>query len=118
GTASSSRWRMPTRAFGGLIRPLNHRPFRKRDGSRASVFEARAKPALYHCPTRDPSRSTRTAIGRQSHHSKRPGPHGGLGYGVCSYSARVRRSNGRWLTSSTSTPRTEHVRAAPRALSL
>ena len=33
-----------------LLNKLNHRPFRKRDGSRASVFEALDKPALKPLP--------------------------------------------------------------------
>jgi hypothetical protein len=37
-------------AVGELLHRLNHRPFRKRDGSRASVFEALDKPALQPLP--------------------------------------------------------------------
>ena len=37
-------------AIGELLRRLNHRPFRKRDGSRASVFESLDKPALQPLP--------------------------------------------------------------------
>ncbi|MGA8528323.1 MAG: IS21 family transposase [Acidobacteriaceae bacterium] len=37
-------------AVGELLHRLNHRPFRKRDGSRASVFEALDKPALKPLP--------------------------------------------------------------------
>ena len=39
-------------AIGELLHRLNHRPFRKRDGSRASVFEALDKPALQPLPGR------------------------------------------------------------------
>jgi transposase len=38
-------------AIGELRERLNHRPFRKRDGSRASVFEALDKPALKPLPS-------------------------------------------------------------------
>jgi transposase len=38
------------RSVGELLHRLNHRPFRKRDGSRASVFEALDKPALQPLP--------------------------------------------------------------------
>ena len=38
-------------AIGELLHRLNHRPFRKRDGSRASVFEALDKPALQPLPS-------------------------------------------------------------------
>ena len=38
-------------AIGELLHRLNHRPFRKRDGSRASVFEALDKPALKPLPS-------------------------------------------------------------------
>ena len=38
-------------AIGELLHRLNHRPFRKRDGSRASVFEALDKPALNPLPS-------------------------------------------------------------------
>ena len=37
-------------AIGELLHRLNHRPFRKRDGSRASVFESLDKPALKPLP--------------------------------------------------------------------
>jgi len=37
-------------AIGELLHRLNHRPFRKRDGSRASVFAALDKPALEPLP--------------------------------------------------------------------
>ena len=37
-------------AIGELLHRLNHRPFRKRDGSRASVFESLDKPALRALP--------------------------------------------------------------------
>ena len=37
-------------AVGELLRRINHRPFRKRDGSRFSVFEAIDKPALQALP--------------------------------------------------------------------
>ena len=37
-------------AIGELLHRLNHRPFRKRDGSRASVFESFDKPALKPLP--------------------------------------------------------------------
>lgn len=37
-------------AIGELLHKLNHRPFRKRDGSRASVFDAVDKPALKPLP--------------------------------------------------------------------
>ena len=37
-------------AIGELLYRINHRPFRKRDGSRASVFEALDKPALQALP--------------------------------------------------------------------
>ena len=37
-------------AIGELLHRINHRPFRKRDGSRASVFEAIDKPALQPLP--------------------------------------------------------------------
>jgi len=37
-------------AIGELLHRLNHRPFRKRDGSRTSVFEALDKPALQPLP--------------------------------------------------------------------
>ena len=37
-------------AIGELLHRLNHRPFRKRDGSRASVFEEIDKPALKPLP--------------------------------------------------------------------
>ena len=37
-------------AIGELLDRLNHRPFRKREGSRASVFEALDKPALKPLP--------------------------------------------------------------------
>jgi hypothetical protein len=36
--------------IGELLHRINHRPFRKRDGSRASVFEALDKPALQPLP--------------------------------------------------------------------
>jgi transposase len=38
-------------AIGELLHRINHRPFRKRDGSRASVFEALDKPALHPLPS-------------------------------------------------------------------
>jgi transposase len=38
-------------SVGELLHRLNHRPFRKRDGSRASVFESLDKPALQPLPT-------------------------------------------------------------------
>jgi transposase/DNA replication protein DnaC len=38
-------------AIGELLEKLNHRPFRKREGSRATVFEALDKPALKPVPT-------------------------------------------------------------------
>jgi transposase len=38
-------------SIGELLHRLNHRPFRKRDGSRASVFEALDKPALQPLPS-------------------------------------------------------------------
>ena len=38
-------------AIGELLHRINHRPFRKRDGSRASVFEALDKPALQPLPS-------------------------------------------------------------------
>jgi len=38
-------------AVGELLHRLNHRPFRKREGSRASVFEALDKPALKPLPS-------------------------------------------------------------------
>jgi transposase len=37
-------------AVGELLHRINHRPFRKRDGSRASVFEALDKPVLQPLP--------------------------------------------------------------------
>jgi transposase len=37
-------------SIGELLHRINHRPFRKRDGSRASVFEALDKPALQPLP--------------------------------------------------------------------
>jgi hypothetical protein len=37
-------------SIGELLYRINHRPFRKRDGSRASVFEALDKPALQPLP--------------------------------------------------------------------
>jgi transposase len=37
-------------AIGELLHRINHRPFRKRDGSRASVFETLDKPALQPLP--------------------------------------------------------------------
>jgi transposase len=37
--------------IGELLERINHRPFRKREGSRASVFEALDKPALQPLPT-------------------------------------------------------------------
>ena len=40
-------------AIGELLDRLNHRPFRKRDGSRASVFESLDKPALRPLPGED-----------------------------------------------------------------
>ena len=40
----------PNQAIRELLDQLNHRPFRKRDGSRASVFEALDKPALKPLP--------------------------------------------------------------------
>jgi transposase len=38
-------------AIGELLTKLNHRPFRKREGSRATVFEALDRPALKPLPT-------------------------------------------------------------------
>ena len=38
-------------AIGELLSKLNHRPFRKREGSRTSVFETPDKPALKPLPT-------------------------------------------------------------------
>ena len=38
-------------AIGEMLHRLNHRPFRKREGSRASVFEALDKPALKPLPS-------------------------------------------------------------------
>jgi transposase len=38
-------------AIGELLHRLNHRPFRKREGSRASVFESLDKPALKPLPS-------------------------------------------------------------------
>jgi hypothetical protein len=37
-------------SIGELLHRINHRPFRKRDGSRASVFESLDKPALQPLP--------------------------------------------------------------------
>src|SRR5438105_15816246 len=39
-------------AIGELLTSLNHRPFRRRDGSRATAFEAIGKPALRPLPTK------------------------------------------------------------------
>ena len=48
--ASSSRWKNSTWRFASCCGKLNHRPFRKKDGTRASVWEAIDKPALKPLP--------------------------------------------------------------------
>jgi transposase len=56
-------------AIAGLLQRLNHRPFRKREGSRASVFEALDKPALQPLPSEpfDMSEWTRARVNIDYH---------------------------------------------------